>query len=245
VASEFPREQLFDEDYLYFYESLLTDELSDRQAEAIWRLLELDRGMEVLDLACGHGRIANRLAERGARVTGLDATTLFLDLARREAQERGIDVEYVEGDMRSLPWESRFDAVVNWFTSFGYFEDDENRAVLHEVHRVLKPGGRLGIENNNLAFILENFRPESVTERDGDLMIDKTRFEPATSRMETERIVVKGGRTRRIRLSVRAFMATELRTWLQDAGFADASTYGRNGEPFSLESPRMITIGEK
>ena len=91
----------FDEDYLYFYEGFL-NERSDVEAELIWRLLELEPGMEVLDLACGHGRIANRLAERGARVTWLDRTPLFLDHAQREADERGADVEYVDGDFRWL-----------------------------------------------------------------------------------------------------------------------------------------------
>jgi 2-polyprenyl-3-methyl-5-hydroxy-6-metoxy-1,4-benzoquinol methylase len=65
---------LFDQDYLYFYGELLGDERSDADTELLWRLLELRPGMEVLDLACGHGRIANRLAARGCRVTGLDAT---------------------------------------------------------------------------------------------------------------------------------------------------------------------------
>jgi 2-polyprenyl-3-methyl-5-hydroxy-6-metoxy-1,4-benzoquinol methylase len=53
--------------------------------------------MEVLDLACGHGRIANRLTQRGARVTGLDATPLFLEQARRDAAARGVEVDYVSG----------------------------------------------------------------------------------------------------------------------------------------------------
>src|SRR5215813_9078750 len=69
--------EVFDQDQLYFYEPQLT-EASDAQAEVIWRVLELEPGMEVLNLACGHGRIANRLAERGARVTGLDATPLLI-----------------------------------------------------------------------------------------------------------------------------------------------------------------------
>ena len=97
-------EELFGEDYLYFWEQVLPDELSDRQADLIWRLLELEPGMEVLDLACGHGRHANRLAERGARVTGLDSSPLFLERARADAAARGVAVEYVEGDMRTIPW---------------------------------------------------------------------------------------------------------------------------------------------
>jgi cyclopropane fatty-acyl-phospholipid synthase-like methyltransferase len=79
--------EVFDKDYLYFYGPHL-EAVSDAQTETVWRLLKLEPGMEVLDLACGHGRIANRLAQRGVQVTGLDATPLFLEQARRDAAER-------------------------------------------------------------------------------------------------------------------------------------------------------------
>jgi cyclopropane fatty-acyl-phospholipid synthase-like methyltransferase len=122
--------EVFNEDYLYFYGPEL-EAVSDAQAETIWRLLDLEPGMEVLDLACGHGRIANRLTQRGARVTGLDATPLFLEHARRDAAERGVEADYVSGDMRSLPWpEHRFERIISWFTSFGYFDDIDNQKVL-------------------------------------------------------------------------------------------------------------------
>src|SRR5918994_1203808 len=129
---------VFGEDYLYFYEEWLDDELSDAQAELIWDLLGLSEGDEVLDVPCGHGRIANRLAGRGARVTGVDADTFFLEHARTDAAARGVEVDYVQGDMRELPWSERFDAALNWFTSFGYFDDEGNRAWLGTVHRTLK-----------------------------------------------------------------------------------------------------------
>jgi ubiquinone/menaquinone biosynthesis C-methylase UbiE len=51
--------------------------------------------------------------------------------------------------MRSLPWpEHRFERAISWFTSFGYFDDIDNQKVLSEAQRVLRPGGRLLIENN-------------------------------------------------------------------------------------------------
>ena len=162
MGSEFPREDAFDEDYLYFYEGFLTPERTAAEVEVVWKLLELEPGLELLDLACGHGRIANALAERGVRVTGLDATPLFLDLARRDAAERGVEVEYVEGDMRSLPWSERFDRVLCWFTSFGYFSDEENRQVLREVYEALKPGGLFAIEMNHRDNL---FRPLGARER--------------------------------------------------------------------------------
>jgi ubiquinone/menaquinone biosynthesis C-methylase UbiE len=239
------REEVFDEDYLYFYETFLTDELSDRQAELIWNLLELETGMAVLDLACGHGRISNRLAERGAQVTGLDATSLFLERARADAADGGVEVEYVEGDMRALPWDGRFDRIVNWFTSFGYFDDDDNRRVLREAHRALKPAGRLAIENNNLPELLRRWQPATVVERDGDFAVDRSLFDPTTGRATTDRAIVRAGQTRRFEFSVRMFVAVELRDWLLDAGFVDVDFYDGDGEPLTTEGRRMITVARR
>jgi len=99
--------------------------------------------MRVLDLACGHGDLANRLAARGCLVTGLDSSSVFLDRARADAAAAGVTVEYVAGDMRQIPWTGCFDRIANWSTAFGYFDDTANRAVLDGIVRALRPGGRL------------------------------------------------------------------------------------------------------
>ncbi len=238
----FDFDQVFDNDYLYFYGQHL-DESADAATDAIWRLLSLEPGMQILDLTCGHGRIANRLAARGARVSGLDATPLFLDRARDDARARKIEVEYREGDMRSLPFDDgRFDRVLSWFTSFGYFDDDGNRHVLSEAHRILRAGGMLLIENNNLAQLLPRWLPSVVQERDGNLAIDRHRFDPASGRATTERTVVRGGSVRRFSFSVRMFVAAELRDWLLAAGFASVEFFDHDGEPLTALSPRMVTI---
>jgi ubiquinone/menaquinone biosynthesis C-methylase UbiE len=236
--------EVFNEDYLYFYGPQL-EAVSDAQAETIWRLLDLEPGMEVLDLACGHGRIANRLTQRGARVTGLDARPLFLEHAHRDAAERGVEV-YVCGDMRSLPWpEHRFERVISWFTSFGYFDDIDNQKVLSEAHRVLRPGGRLLIENNNLAELLPRWLPAVVVERDGDFMIDRSTFEPATGRAVTERTCVRDGQVRRFTYSVRMFIAVELKGWLLAAGFDSVDQVDYEGAALAARSARMVSIAHK
>ena len=158
MSSEFETEAVFDDDYLYFYDQVLTEERSDREAELIWRLGGLKEGTRVLDLACGHGRLANRLAARGAAVTGLDVTERFLEVARADARDRGVSVDYVHGDVRALPWTEEFDVVVNWFTAFGYFDDDENRRVLEGVHRSLRPGGRFLLELNHGPTLIAGFQ---------------------------------------------------------------------------------------
>ena len=149
MADGFDLEATFNDDYLYFYADRLSDNNSDAEAMVVWDIARLDDDVRVLDLACGHGRIANRLAARGARVSGLDATPLFLSLAQEDAGRRGVSVDYREGDMRSLPWASEFDVVFSWFTAFGYFDDDTNKQILGEILRVLRPEGRFVVHLNH------------------------------------------------------------------------------------------------
>ena len=238
-------EGLFDEDYLHFHSERTGLARSAAEVELVWRLLELEPGMEVLDLACGHGRIANCLAERGCRVTGLDATPLFLQHARQDAHTRAVWVDYVLGDMRRLPWAGRFDRVINWFTSFGYFPDPDNRRVVAECARALRPGGRLALELMHYSWLLRHYQPATVIERDGDLLIDRNQLEPLTGRILVERTVIRDNRVRRIPFFVRLFPFTELRDWLLDAGFNSVTGYGEDGNPLVAESQRMIVVAQR
>jgi SAM-dependent methyltransferase len=135
--------------------------------------------------------------------------------------------------------------VVSWFTSFGYFDDDDNQRVLREACRVLRPEGRVLIENNNLAGLLPGWLPAVVVERDGDFLVDQPRFDPTTGRATTERLVVRNGRVRRFSFSVRMFIAVELRDWLLDAGFTSVEFYSEDGEPLTATGRRMIAIGHR
>jgi ubiquinone/menaquinone biosynthesis C-methylase UbiE len=232
--------EAFGEDYLYFYETWLTDEVDERQTELVWRLLGLEPGAEVLDVACGHGRIANRLAARGAVVTGLDADPFFL------ARARGADssAEYVEGDMRALRFaDASFDAVVLWFTSLGYFDDEGNRAVLRELRRVLRPGGRAVLDLNHLPRTLATFQRQSFVRRGADVMLDEHgEFDEETRVMETTRTYIRDGAVREIRFRVRCFLPEELREWLVGTGFEQVDLLGPGGEPLTPESRRLIAV---
>jgi 2-polyprenyl-3-methyl-5-hydroxy-6-metoxy-1,4-benzoquinol methylase len=237
--TEFEFEGVFDEDYLYFYEAFLA-ERTPEEVERIIELLEREPGTEILDCPCGHGRISNALAERGFRVTGLDATELFLERAREDAAARGVEVEYVHGDMRELPWRERFDGLVNWFTSFGYFADDENKAVVRAFHDALRPGGRLVLETQNVSRIMLDPQPLHVVgERDGDLMIDRWTLDAENARFQTERLVMRDGRTRKAHFSVRWFTPPELRSWLEEAGFENLHMPGLTAET------RLVVVADR
>ncbi len=251
---------MYDEDYLHFFAAPPgrsefaahgpvvpgTDSSAAAAAELTWRLLDLQPGLSVLDLACGHGELANRLAARGCRVTGLDSSQVFLDRARADAAAAGVRVEYVAGDMRQIPWTGRFDRVINWSTAFGYFDDTTNRGVLDGIARVLRPGGRLAMDLDNLTTFLASYCPSRVVAaRDnGDMLVDRYHLDALTGRFEAERTVIRGGRTRRVTFVKRLFGFPELRDWLLAAGFTAVAGYGEDGQALTADHQRMIMVAD-
>ena len=99
------------------------------------------RGLHILDVGCGDGVLATRLAQDGAQVTGLDASADMIAAARRRAKAAGVEIDLVEGDAGGLPFPAgHFDRVVSVATLC--FVDDP-RPTIRDMVRVLKPGGRL------------------------------------------------------------------------------------------------------
>ena len=251
---------MYDEDYLHFFAAPPgrsefaahgpvvpgTVFSAEAAAELTWRLLDLRPGLSVLDLGCGSGDLATRLAARGCRVTGLDSSEVFLARARADAAAAGVSVEYVAGDMRQMPWAGRFDRVVSWSTAFGYFDDTTNRAVLDGIVRVLLPGGRLAMDLDNLTKFLASYCPSRVVAArdDGDMLVDRYHLDALTGRFEAERTVVRGGRTRRVNFVKRLFGFPELRDWLLAAGFTAVAGYGEDGRPLTAEHQRMIVVAD-
>ena len=95
-------ESFFDDDWLVIALGH-DDQRTPEQVDAIVERLGLEPGARVLDVACGHGRHALRLAQRGLRVTGIDSSERSLAHARLAAADAGVEIEYVQGDMRELP----------------------------------------------------------------------------------------------------------------------------------------------
>lgn len=244
---EFDFEAVFDvDDYMYFYSDLLTDDLSDQQTAALVELLGLTEPMQILDLACGFGRHANRLAALGHRLTGIDASPGFLELARKDAAVRGVSVDYRLADMRWIDFEQAFDRVLLLFTAFGYFDDHQNLQVLMNIARALKSGGLLVFDIHNRDVFLKGMLPSIVTEKNGNLMIDRSSFDPLTGRLHNRRLVIRDGVRRDKPFFVRMYNATEIRDLLERAGLEVASIRGGwDGSPLTTESRRMVIIAKK
>jgi ubiquinone/menaquinone biosynthesis C-methylase UbiE len=240
---EFDATATFGDDYLYFYEESIDDAHSDLDTAEILGLVELPLGSRILDVPCGHGRIARRLASAGLEVTGVDASEAFIELARGEPVGPGVRVDYVVGDMRQLPVPGPFDAVVCWFTSFGYYDDADCHRVLAEFHRVLRPGGTVVIETMHHDATVRHFTatPDAtVVQRGDDAQVDLARFDPLSGRIETERTVYRDGAVRHTAHFIRLPTPPEWVAWMEAAGFREVRFTAGGGGPLELDSWVMV-----
>ena len=146
-------EEIFDEDYLRTL-PFMTAEQTLKEVDFIEASLGLSKGAEVLDVACGYGRHAIELEQRGLKVTGIDLSLPLLIRAADESQRRALSVNFVHADMRELAFERQFDGAYCMLTSFGYFDEESNLRVAEGIARALKPGGRLLIDVVNRDYIV-------------------------------------------------------------------------------------------
>jgi SAM-dependent methyltransferase len=203
----------------------------------------------VLDLCCGHGRHSVALARRGFDVTGLDLSSYHIDLARRAAAEAGVQLTLIHDDMRNLPVDPLFDAVISIFSSFGYLEsDEEDAAVIARIGAALKPGGKFLVDVNNMLATLRGFAPSTVTRQDdGTLLIEERRYDILAGRIDSvwTRVSPDGAR-HQADIHFRMYTPAEHRRMLEAAGMRIIATYGNfDGSPLTLDSRRMILVAEK
>jgi SAM-dependent methyltransferase len=239
----FEMEATFGDDYPYFYGESIDDEHSDADTAEILGLLQLPSGSRILDVPCGHGRLSRRLAAAGMEVTGVDLTTAYVEEARADPHLRPGSVTYLEGDIRSLPVDGPFDAVVCWLNSFGYYDDDDCHKVLEEFHRVLRPGGQVAIDQMHHDGGVRHFTPAPdavVVALGDDAMFEVSTFDPITGRMLVERTAYRDGSLRRASYFIRLPTPPEWVVWLEAAGFGDVQFRAGGGGQLELDSWELV-----
>lgn len=174
----------------------------------------------ILDLACGHGRHARALAQRGFNITGVDSNETFLRRARELATAQGLDATFIEADMRALPFqEASFDAVLCMWSSFGLLDDAGNLQTLKEIARVLKPEGRALIDTVNPYMTALFLEEEGWREHhDGTLQLTTARFDMTTSRIEEMWRFKRGDIDVTVDISTRIYTLPEWTSMLREAG---------------------------
>jgi SAM-dependent methyltransferase len=241
-------EEVFDEDYLRTLPFMRADQTL-REVEFISDTLRLGAGTEVLDVACGYGRHAIELVQRGVNVTGLDLSLPLLIRAADEAQRRGLSVNFVHADMREMAFERQFDGAYSMLTSFGYFDEETNLRVAERVARALKPGARFLLDIVNRDYVVSDLPVRVWWEGTGCVVLEEVDFNFHTSRILTHRsIVFEDGRQLEQEISVRAYSLHEIGRLLRQAGFRVIDVSGAlatRGNFFGTSSRSLLIVAEK
>jgi SAM-dependent methyltransferase len=195
----------------------------------------------ILDLACGAGRHTAALRRRGYHAVGVDLSLRLL--LQSPALPR------VAGDMLRLPFtDAAFDWALNFFTSFGYFEqEEENQRVLAEVARVLQPGGRFLLDLMNLDATLAQLKEYEQREEGGREIEIHRWWDPQQRRVNKRiRLAGPGLQSRTFLESVRAYTREEVASGLRRAGLELTATFGSfTGAKYGRDSERLILVGSR
>ncbi len=206
------RSIVWGERYMKEKESILTKERDKKEVRIIVKYLPRN-GKRILDAPCGYGRISNSLAALGYKVTGIDISDYFIDLAKKQSEQQGLSVSYIVGNILDKKIPRKFDAVLNIFTSLGYLEDDEkNELFIKRLCQYTKRGGRLIIEIINPIALTKDYREkDSVLLKDGTKLYFNRYLDFRTSTSVTKiREVKKGSKAKNIVHIIRLYYPHEL-----------------------------------
>ncbi|UCE09790.1 MAG: class I SAM-dependent methyltransferase [Candidatus Thorarchaeota archaeon] len=220
------------------------------------QVLDLKQNQFILDIACGAGDHSILFSKNGLKVTGFDLAQSLVDVAISRAKEEEIEVTFYKGDMRDLTFSENFHAAVLLSHSFGFFDHEENKAVLEKSHEALVDGGRLLLDLIN-PYNVPRFA-KTWTELEGGYLLSEPHMLDAQAGMlkgrpatfidiEDSRLVLMN-QDALSNNDIRMYTALEIKELLEDVGFKKIEFYGQNKlprMPYSRDSERMVVVATK
>ncbi len=234
-----------DERYLALYRHR-NDVEAGKLLDLIEKTVAPSKDAAILDLACGAGRHSIAFAKRGYQhITGVDLSATLITKAREAAEAAGVSVRFIESDMREFT--GKYDLIVNLFTSFGYFEsDDDNAIVLNRVASALNDGGYFVIDYFNATQVAAKLEPHTHKTLPGGEEVEEWRAID-NGRVNKSIIITKDGVPKNYCESVRLFTYDELRALIEQASMTLVAVFGNyDGDPFAADtSMRCIIFAKK
>ena len=219
-------------------------ETEARQAvQTLVGMLHLAPGERILDVGCGRGRHLWPLAQQGYQVSGLDLAAHRIAEAREDSARKGLDAQLYVGSMLDPLPGGPYGAVVNWFTSFGFFDDREtHRQAISHMAAALRPGGVLVVDFLNSPEVRANLVAEDVQELQGITFRQRRWLDQDFVHKTIE--VTDGDRVEAFSERVMLLERADFEAFFAAAGLTKLSFLGDyDGSPWSPTSPRCIAVG--
>jgi SAM-dependent methyltransferase len=207
------------------------------EVDRVAKILQPHGDERVLDLACGSGRHSLELRRRGFEVVGADISSDLIAIARRDATEADLDVEFVQADLRDLDYEGEFDLVLNLNDgAIGYLEsDEENRRSFEVISRALRPGGRNMVQLPNVLYARERLPQRSWIPASSMVELVEHRWNKKAKRLEGLMVAARFGEVLEnldgIEFSQRLYSIDELREIYAAVGMELLRVYNGSGRP--------------
>lgn len=232
------------------YDGLNTS-LSDLPFYKKW--LPKNKDAKILELCCGTGRLTLPIATDGYNICGVDYTSSMLEQAKVKASEAGLEIKFVEADIRTLDLHEKFDLIFIPFNSIHHlYKNEDLFKALKSVENHLKEGGLFLLDcfNPNIQYIVESEKEQKViaeyTTSDGrEVLIKQTmRYENATQINRIEWHYFINGEFHSIQhMDMRLFFPQELDSYLEWAGYNVIHKFGGfEEEVFSDNSEKQIYV---
>ncbi len=223
-----------------------SDEQSRVEADFIRRLLQTEPPAHLLDVPCGDGRISVELAVQGFQLTGIDITLPLLAAAQDRARARQVKIDCQRRDMRDLPWENTFDGAFCYWESFGYFDDNGNRAFVNAVARSLKPGARFVVDTHIIETLLPRIHIRDWSHVGDLLVLEERSYDHLESRVHRSWTFIREGHMENRVVAFRLYTYRELCRLFEEAGFTDCQGYDLVSQrPFQFGAGRLVLVATK
>jgi cyclopropane fatty-acyl-phospholipid synthase-like methyltransferase len=242
MKSEWFKDWFNTQEYLNVYQHRNESD-AEEHIKLILENVKIPAGAKILDMACGAGRHAIILARKDYDVTAIDLSENLISIAEKSAQNKNLKINFVQSDIRKFETDEKFNLVINLFTSFGYFEsDEENFAILQKAYDLLVEDGYFVLDFFNSHFLQQNL-VEFSEENLGGAEIHQYR-KIKDNRVTKKIVITKNGILSTYEESVRMFTKDELVDAIQNIGFDIDKTFGDFlGNKFEqFISPRLIMI---
>ena len=225
------------------------EEAAPYEVEGILDLIEHKAespAMRVLDQACGTARHSIMFALLGHQVTGIDRSQAYLKSAQKNADENEASLELLEADMREFKRDSSFDLVINFWTSLGYFSEEENQQVLTNAYESLKPGGIMVLDVLGKEIVAQGFQPTRFFEIEGRVFLESVKVRAGFTHTLTHWVIVEGDKRCEQVVELQLYAGSELKRALHQAGFEKVELYGSLEQgAYDDSAERLIAVARK